>query len=533
MAEQATQETVPERFNLARYCLGGHRGTAAESDGLIVVTDVEAPPEKAERWSFAELDRAVRCVAAGLTRLGLRPGDRVMIRLGNTSDYALMHFGAMAAGLVSLPSSAQLTSGEACFLLQDSGAAALALADELTMDVEDGVRLIRPCDVTRWREEETPCDYADTAAEAPAFLVYTSGTTSRPKGVLHAHRSAWGRRPMYDGWYGITQEDIMLHAGAFNWTYTLGVGLTDPWAVGATAIVYAGQADRTVWPRLISAYRPTMFAAVPGVFRQMLDHLQTIRGPDADRTAGARQANLPPDVDFSSLRHGLVAGEALPSALRTRWESATGVPLFEALGMSECSTFISSSPSVPVKDGSPGRPQAGRRISALPVEGGTEPVQVGTTGLLAIHRCDPGLMLGYWQRPHEDEAATRGDWFVSGDLVSFDDEGYVHYHGRHDDLMTAGGYRVSPAEVEEVLAKVPGVHEVAVTDIVVRADVSVVAAFVVPKAGAPHDDVREALIHVAKEGLASYKRPREIIFTDALPRTANGKLQRRGLSLPD
>lgn len=531
MSNDTTQQTAPERFNLARYCLGGHRGVTAESDGLIVVTDPNAPAEKAERWSFAQLDRAVRCVAAGLTRLGLSPGDRVMIRLDNTSDYALMHFGAMAAGLVSLPSSAQLTPGEARFLLHDSGAAALALADEHMLDVANHVQLIRPSDVTRWREEETPATYADTAADAPAFLVYTSGTTSRPKGVLHAHRSAWGRRPMYDGWYGITQHDVMLHAGAFNWTYTLGVGLTDPWAVGATAIVYAGQSDRTVWPRLISAYHPTLFAAVPGVFRQMLDHLEARSAPAGAQIATAGDRDALPAPDFSSLRHGLVAGEALPSALRSRWESATGTPLFEALGMSECSTFVSSSPCVPIKDGSPGRPQAGRRISALPVEGGTDPVQVGTVGLLAVHRCDPGLMLGYWQRPQEDEAATRGDWFVSGDLVSFDEEGYVRYHGRHDDLMTAGGYRVSPAEVEEVIARVPGVLEIAVTDIVVRADVSVVAAFVVVTPGASEDDVRNALVRAAQDGLARYKRPRQIIFTKALPRTANGKLRRRDLRL--
>jgi acyl-coenzyme A synthetase/AMP-(fatty) acid ligase len=99
-------------------------------------------------------------------------------------------------------------------------------------------------------------DYADTAADDPAFLIYTSGTTGQPKGVLHAQRSAWGRRPMYQGWYDIRQDDVILHAGAFNWTYTLGVGLTDPWANGATAVLYNGPRDVTVWPMLMENSGP-------------------------------------------------------------------------------------------------------------------------------------------------------------------------------------------------------------------------------------------------------------------------------------
>ncbi|WP_168581412.1 class I adenylate-forming enzyme family protein [Gephyromycinifex aptenodytis] len=524
MAEELPLSSAPARLNLAGYCLGGHDEQVRARDGLIVVTDAEASPQQAQRWSFADLDRAVRCVAAGLLSLGLARGDRVMIRLGNTSEYALLHFGAMAAGLVSVPSSPQLTPGEAQFLLQDCGAAALALAEDLPVEADPRVLIIRARDVARWLAQEEPVDYADTAAQDPAFLVYTSGTTSKPKGVLHAHRSVWGRRPMYDGWYGISDADVMLHAGAFNWTYTLGVGLCDPWAVGASAIVYAGPPARSVWPRLIQEYRPTLFAAVPGLFRQILDDFET--GPDAADSAAA--APLP---QFASLRHGLVAGEALPSALRTRWEKASGKPLFEALGMSECSTFVSSSPSVPVKDGSPGRPQQGRRIAALPLQGGTQPVPTGQAGLLSIHRSDPGLMLGYWRRPAEEAATTRDEWFVSGDLVSFDEDGYLRYLGRHDDLMTAGGYRVSPAEVEEVLAAVPGVREVAVTQIVVRADVSVIAAFVVPEDGADQEHLRAALGEAAEERLARYKRPRQIVFLGSLPRTRNGKLLRRDLGL--
>ena len=157
-----------------------------------------------------------------------------MIRLPNTSAYALLFFGALSAGIVPLPASSQLTTEEANFLLVDSGAQAIAIADEFDMPTGKVLRF-NEADVATLIAHPPMADYADTSADDPGYLVYTSGTSGQPKGVLHAHRAAWGRRPMYQGWYGIRVDDVMLHAGAFNWTYTLGVGLTDPWANGANS----------------------------------------------------------------------------------------------------------------------------------------------------------------------------------------------------------------------------------------------------------------------------------------------------------
>lgn len=497
----------PARFNAARYCIGENAKLRPEKTALILVGDGNEA-----RLTFGEVDRAVRGIGAGLLRLGLRPGDRVMIRMGNDADYALLHFGAMAAGLVSLPSSPQLTEGEAAFLMENSGAAAVALAGECSVDPQalSGRIVLDAAAIAALKSGEPVADYADTAADDPAMLVYTSGTTSRPKGVLHGHRAIYGRRPMIDHWIGVTEQDVMLHAGTMNWTYTLGVGLSDPWSVGATAVLYNGPRDAGVWPRLIARYGATIFAAVPTHYRQILKY-------------GAL-----PSHDLTSLRHGCTAGEPLSVELLDAWTAATGKPLYEALGMSEISTYISSGPTIPVRPGSPGKPQPGRRVAILPVEGEPEPLPAGESGLLAIHRSEPALMLGYWNRPEEEAEVLRGEWFVGGDLARFDPDGYLWFEGRNNDLMKAMGYRVSPNEVEVVLGAHPSVAEVGVAELPVRADVSVICGFVVLHPGAAPD--AEALLAWCAERLAAYKRPREIRFLDALPRTANGKVQRKRLA---
>ncbi len=505
--------TIPERFNLAGYCLGRSARATPDKIALIVVGDLAAGLERAERWTYAELDLAVRRVAAGLLAAGLSPGDRLLVRLPNNSDYALLFLSAVSAGLVPIPVSAQLTDSEAAFLLEDAWAAAIAHSGPGAL-----ARINRPCVVldkaaiARLKNSPPLADHADTSADAPAYMVYTSGTSSRPKGVIHAHRSILGRLPIHREWEGLGADDIMLHAGAFNWSYTLGVGLLDPWAAGGTAVLYNGPKDIAVWPKLVRAAGATLFAAVPSLYRQMLKY--------GDLTAG----------DLATLRHCLAAGEALSPALLDHWRSATGKELYEAFGMSECSTFVSNHPGMPIKPGSPGKPQRGRRIAVIPLSGPPQPLPPGEIGLLAIHRSDPGLMLGYWRRPDEEASVFHGDWFAGGDLGAFDEDGYLWHHGRADDIMNAGGYRVSPLEVEAALMDCAGIAEVAVGEHRVRADISIIAAYVVPREGSVVD-ADKILADVARR-LAAYKRPKQIFVVDALPRSANGKLLRRALSPP-
>lgn len=432
----------------------------------------------------------------------------MVVRMGNRAEFPVALFAAIAADLVAVPTSAALTAGEAEWIIADSGAAAVIADPALPVD-PGAAQLVGPGQLAQWRSPRSAQpEHAVGDPDRPALLTYTSGTSGRPKGVLHAHRSAWGRRPMVPGWTGLGEGDVMLHAGALNWTYTLGVGLMDPWACAASAVVYDGPKDPQVWPALIEAAAATHFAAVPGVYRALLRD----GAPDTWR--------------LESLRAALTAGEALPPPLLARWQEATGVPLREALGMSEISTFVSAGPHTPPRPGSAGRAQPGRRIAVLDDRG--QPAPPDEIGRLAIDRTDPGLMLGYWQARAQQARPETGEWFVTGDLASLDTDGYLRHHGRGDDLINAMGYRVSPVEVEEGLATAPGVREVAVAGTHAAEGVTLVTAFVVPADPAVGVDEDAVLAHAAAR-LAAYKCPRRVVIVDSLPRTANGKVQRREL----
>ena len=484
---------MTQGFNLAEHVLAAGQ-EMPDRLALAVVSSTGA-----DRWSYGRLTAAVRGAAAGLLARGLRPGDRVLLRIGNEPAFPVAYLACIAAGLVPVPTSAMLTAREVTKIAAEITHALTIAGPGIALPEGDPAPVLAAADLAAMAGL-APADWNRGDPDRLAYIVYTSGTSGQPRAVMHAHRAILARAMMFDGWYGLTGADRLLHAGAFNWTFTLGTGLMDPWTVGATALIPAEGTAIEQIPLLARRHGATIIAAAPGVFRRMLR---------------ADWAPIP------SLRHGLTAGERLDPDLRRAWTDRTGTGLHEAMGMSECSTFLSGSPARPAPEGTAGYPQPGRRVAILGDDGAELPP--GQPGVLAVHQSDPGLFLGYLGQPQETASKFLGDWFLTGDLAVASDDGAIATLGRADDMMNAGGFRVAPSEVEDVLAPVPGTGDVAVTELPVPGGASIIAAFWTgPADGA-------ALQAAAETGLARYKQPREFIHVDALPRTPTGKINRRAL----
>jgi len=499
MSQASAYPALPARFNMAAHVLA----RAAEVPDHVALELLH--PKASEVWTYAQVQAAVLGVATGLRAQGLKPGDRVVMRLGNSFDFPVVFLACLTAGLIPVPTSAMLTGPEVAALCE-LVTPALIVADAGIVVPDFGPDAV-PCPVLPASALAAmhglpPCAFEMGDPTRLAYIIFTSGTSGRPQPVAHAHRAILGRAMMLQGWYGLTEQDRVLHAGAFNWTYTLGTGLMDPWTVGATALIPAPGTEARALPALLDRAHATIFAASPGVYRQML------------------RANLPA---LPHLRHGLSAGEALPQATRDAWSAATGTPIFEAFGMSEISTFISSRPDRPAPAGSTGYAQPGRHVAVL--NGAGQPTPVGTPGILAVDRRDPGLFLGYYRDDTATAARFAGDWYLTGDTAQMAADGAITYLGRHDDMMNAGGYRVSPLEVEAVIATLPGITDCAAIEVAVKVGTTIIVC--VYAAAQPLQ--QDTLAQHAAHALARYKQPRAYHHMAQLPRNANGKLNRRAL----
>ncbi len=478
---------VPAAFNLAGHVLA--RAGTLDKPALTILH-----PEADETLTYAQLIHLTQSTATALLALGLTPGDRILLRLGNSLAFPILYLGAIWAGLVPIPTSAALTGPEITKLA--------ALVQPNLIAAEPGISLpdhpaprLTP-DFATWSTlPPAPLHLGNPDREA--YIVFTSGTSGTPMAVSHAHRAILARANMHQHWEGLTPEDRLLHAGALNWTYTLGTGLLDPWTVGATALIPAGGTPATDLPALMARAQATILAAAPGAYRQLL------------------RAVLPP---LPHLRHGLSAGESLPHHLRQLWRNRTGTDLHEALGMSEVSTYLSGSPTRPAPAGTTGYPQPGRHIVILGDHG--QPTPRGTAGELAVSTADPGLMRHSLGHP-----PPQGQWFRTGDAAIMAPDGAITHLGRKDDLLTAGGFRVSPAEIEAAFHDLP-LTACAATQVEPSPGTTILALFY----EAPCEIEASTLRERAEKTLARWKQPRHYQRLDALPRTGTGKLIRKALA---
>ncbi len=519
---------VPAHFNIGVACTDAHLGTPAENATAMIVED-DALGES--RITYGELSQRTSRFAQLLRDLGVELEDRVLIRLPNSLDYPTAFLGAMKRGAIAVPTSTLLTAEEVLYLAQDSGAAVLVtdkamwtgLADKLAgLPNLKHILLSGPGEIvpsTKYNVLDLEAALAKIAAcsaphtsraDEPAYLVYTSGTTGYPKGVLHAHRAMIGREPASTYWFDFAPDgDRIMHSGKFNWTYVLGSALMDPLYRGKTVIVHEGKNDAAAWLRLIAKHQATIFVGVPTIYRQILQ-----------KTAATA-------TDVPTLRHCMSAGEHLSDEVLGLWRERFGADIYEAVGMSEFSYYLSESKFRPIRPGSAGFPQPGHDIKLLDPETLKEAPD-GEEGMICVPDGDPGLFLEYWKLPEETAKLKRDGWFLTGDYARRDADGYVWFLGRKDDIIKSFGYRVSPYEIERVMKSHPTVADCAAVGEAIDKDKLLVVAYVIPQpdAAASPDD----LLAYAKEHLAAYKAPKVIYFAKDFPRTKNGKILRRDIS---
>lgn len=469
----------PTSFNLTEYVLAAGQATPQKTALILADRGTQS------LITYRDLTQSVLGTATGLKNAGVASGDRVILALGNTLDFPIAFLALIAMGAVPMPISSQLTALEVENLCQATGPD-FAIVSPAFEDMPFPCPQLASVDLTAMRNLPATRPVMGDP-NRPAYIIFTSGTGGVPKAVVHAHRAIWARRMMWDGWYDLRADDRMLHAGAFNWTFTLGTGLLDPWAIGATAIIPTHREISELWD-IAETTQATMIAAAPGVFRKL--------------------NQIAPAAPLPCLRHGLTAGDALPDQTRDAWLAKTKTPLAQAFGMTECSTFLSSTPRLPTSM----FPQPGRRV------------KITGEGLIAVHESDPGLMLGYLEN-RELNLPLKDGWFVTSDTGDQGDDGSIRFTGRNADMMNAGGFRVSPREVEMCLEAHPQIGEVAVGEVQIKPDVSIIAAFYVATGPVSADEL-QALVATS---LARYKQPRGFVQVPSLPRSANGKIIRKDL----
>ncbi len=503
-------------MNAVEYCLlHGLKVAGPEHPALL---------SAGETLSYGALAARVSQFAAGLRGEGVRPGDRVAMLMLDTPDIVAMHLAAMAAGAVAVAVSSRASAEELKQILSIVRPAVLTIDGEFEGLAAPAIAAASPRTKSIRRERELAAWKSAPAAPLvpvprkpgdAAFWVMTSGTTGVTKAVEHHHRNVGMCGEYYEQVLGCTANDRLFATSRFHFAYAIGnmfAGLR----MGAGNVLLERWATAPSVAETVERFRPTVLLSVPAVYHRLLE------------------AGLASTAPFRALRHFVSAGERMPPQIWTAWEEASGHPILDGLGCSECVYMIIGNAPARRKPGSSGHAMPSVELRIVD-EGGALVGAADTTGRLEVRM--PSICEGYrLAEPKAGEAPQRpaeqfrpDGWFATGDEYLRDAEGFYHHRGRTGDMLRVSGIWISPAEIEDALAGQAGVAESAAVLGESEIGLAEIVLYVVPAAGAEDTAATGAARECLARVLPGYKQPRRFEAVADLPRTATGKVQRHKL----
>ena len=516
---------IPDSFNIADHVC---RRWAEKPDGKRrVALFFEHEDGNRETYTFWQMQREANRVSNMLRDAGLEKGTRVGIILPQRPETLIANLGTLQAGGVSVPLSV-LYGTEGLEYRLDHSQTEIAIVDEqraetlaelqpelehletvITLDSPDQIEGIE------WETEvassQPTFEPVDTTAEDSAYIIYTSGTTGKPKGVHHAHRCLLGYIP---GWQMINdfpgEEAVHYTPAGWSWVGGLFAVVWSAWSHGQPVVGYGGKFDAERTYSLLEEYGVTNSLLTATMIRMMMQ-------VDADDYL----------LDVDVVPSG---GEKVSKDIYQFVEEEWGATVNEIYGLTECNFLIATNDQLiePNREAS-GKPAPGHEVAIIDGETGKRK-ESGEIGHIAVHKPDPSMLLDYWKDPEKTEELFVGDWMKTGDAGSRDEDGYIHYEGRADDIIITSGYRVSPLEIEDCLRDHDAVNDAVVIGIDDEERGTIIKAFIkLVEDRAPDDELTEEIQGFVRERKAAYAYPRAVEYREEFPTTVSGKVKRHKL----